>query len=41
MIVDIQIQEVSVVSLAQDVQYTIVQDVELANVGGGSSFVSF
>ena len=41
MIADIQIQEVLSTSQELDVQYTLVQDVELAQVGGGSTFVSF
>ncbi len=41
MTADIQTQEVLSVSQELDVQYTLVQDMELAQVGGGSSFVSF
>ena len=36
MIVDIQTQEVVSVSIEKDVQYVIVQDPELAHVGGGT-----
>lgn len=41
MIADIQTQEVVSVSLPKDVQYTIVQDVELVYVGGGTSTIHF
>jgi hypothetical protein len=41
MIADIQTKEVLVLSLEQDIQYTIVQDLELAHVGGGSGLMSF
>lgn len=41
MIVEIQTQEVVPVSQELNVQYTLVQDVELAHVGGGHSFVTF
>ena len=41
MIADIQTQEVVSVTLEKDVQYTIVQDIELAFVGGGTTTVHF
>lgn len=41
MIAAIQTQEVLSVSLENEVQYVIVQDLELAHVGGGSSTCSF
>lgn len=41
MIADIQTQEVLALSLEQETQYILVQDLELAHVGGGSSFCSF
>ena len=39
MIANIQTQEVVSVSVEKEVQYVIVQDPELAYVGGGSSTV--
>jgi|GEM_PF-2779642 len=42
MISEIQTQDAVVsVSAEKDVQYTIVQDTELAHVGGGNSSVHF
>jgi len=41
MIADIQSQEVVSVSLEKDVQFTIVQDIELVHVGGGTSTCYF
>ncbi len=41
MIADIQMQDVVVIAAPQDVQYVIVQDLDLANVGGGTTSMSF
>ena len=41
MIADIQTQDLVSVSPEKDVQYSIVQDVELVHVGGGSGICHF
>ncbi len=41
MIADIQTQDLVSVALENDVQYKIVQDVELAYVGGGTTTAHF
>ena len=41
MIADIQTQEVVSASMEQDVQFVIIQDPELAYVGGGTTSISF
>ncbi len=41
MIADIQTQEVLSTATEQAVQYVIVQDADLAHVGGGTTSISF